>query len=796
MNTVEVQTELVVLGGGLAGVSAALAAARQGVDTILIQDRPVLGGNSSSEVRVTTHGAACFHDYARETGIIHELLVEERARNHEIVNENGWVNSVWDMVLYDAIESCPNLRLYLNTSVRTLRLDDGRPGDRFSALHKPPSFDKGYAHRPLVHEPPVRIRSVECVIANAETVLTIVAKEFVDCTGDGVVADLAGCEWRLGEESREEFGEAHAPAASSTMTMGNSIHIRCRDMGHPCPFTPPEWAVKHDDPSYFFEQGRVPHDPHGGFWWIEIGVPWHTITDNETIRHELTRHALGIWDWMKNKDPNMIEKTRNYALDFIGQVPGKRESRRIMGDQLLTEHDVTSNTAFFDEIAYGGWFVDLHTPGGLLAGSSEHSSAEGYNPISDYAAKSYCPPYGIPLGILIAKGISNLMVAGRNVSTTHAALGTVRVMATTALMGQAVGTTVAIAKKHACSIRDARNMHVTEIQQQLLEDDCFLPHVERDRSTDLATHAHISASSEDHFTGIEAKEPSIRNGRKVWGNPDAWYAKTLMSQRGVSLPTGGEAMNTLTVLLRNESEKEHTVAASLFILDHIWDYRVRPDQVIAEQELIVPPGEHWIEWPCALRPEVLPGPGRYLRLDLAPNEHIGWVPSGETRAPGVSAMFAMNGERMRRFVEGGYPSVRVSPAQSAYGAANVASGRSRPYEGTNQWKSDPQQKLPQWLALEWDTAKTIREVHLTFPTQLLSEVHAYPPFYRDPQAAKDYAIEVWLDEAWYPILTVKGNYQRIRQHRFEKAVSTPKLRIMISATNGDPSAAVYEVRVS
>src|SRR5690606_32011390 len=136
--------------------------------------------------------------------------------------------------------------------------------------------------------------------ANAETELTITSKTFIDCTGDGVIADLAGNEWRMGSEGRDEFNEPHAPLQASGDTMGNSIHFKAKDMGRPVPFQAPDWAVKHDDPDFFYKQGRPPYDVRGGYWWIEIGVPWHTIYHAEDIRHELTRHALGIWDWIKN----------------------------------------------------------------------------------------------------------------------------------------------------------------------------------------------------------------------------------------------------------------------------------------------------------------------------------------------------------------------------------------------------------------------------------------------------------------------------------------------------------------
>jgi hypothetical protein len=425
--TVE-EYDVVVCGGGNAGFCAAVVAARHGASTCLIQDRPVFGGNSSSEIRVTIHGACQHHPYARETGIISELLIEERAQNHEPMFENGWINSIWDMVQYDMAVQTSNLTFHLNTSIIEVLKDNDR-----------------------------NIKAVVARVANAETEIHIQGKVFIDCTGDGVVAAMAGCEWRMGSEGRDEFDEPHAPLEASEATMGNSIHIKAKDMGRPVPFKLPAWAKEYDDASFFYEGGRVPHDPRGGFWWIEIGIPWHTIHDNEAIRHELTRHALGVWDWIKNKDPRLKEEAANYGLDWIGQVPGKRESRRIIGQYFMTEHDLLQNTVFDDEVAFGGWFLDLHTPGGLLAQHSEPASAEGYNKTSTYAAKSFVGPYGIPLRTLIAKDIDNLMMAGRCLSVTHAALGSVRVQGTTALMGQAVGTAASIALEQNIPLSEIAN---------------------------------------------------------------------------------------------------------------------------------------------------------------------------------------------------------------------------------------------------------------------------------------------------------------------------------------------------
>jgi FAD dependent oxidoreductase len=353
MKTLTLSYDVVVCGGGLAGFCAAVAAARHGAKVALVQDRPVLGGNASSEIRVTVHGAAQFHNYARETGILSELLIEERARNHEEINENGWTNSLFDQVLYDLAQRTPGLTLHLNTAVHDVLLGD----DDFSGLadipNRPlPDTANGWYRRPAC-APRTRIAAVVARVANAETELTLRARTFIDATGDGLVADLAGCGWRMGSESKEQTGEVHAPAAASTNTMGNSIHIRARDIGRPAPFTPPAWSKTIPHADFFHKKGRHLSDLRGGYWWIEIGMPWHTIHDNETIRHELTAWALAIWDWIKNHDATTKDRATNYALEWIGQVPGKRESRRIDGLYQFNEHDIQANVKHADEIAFG-----------------------------------------------------------------------------------------------------------------------------------------------------------------------------------------------------------------------------------------------------------------------------------------------------------------------------------------------------------------------------------------------------------------------------------------------------------
>jgi hypothetical protein len=767
MKQIREQAQVVVCGGGLAGFCAAVAAARRGAQTILVQDRPVFGGNSSSEVRVTPHGAAAYHAYARETGILSEALIEERARNHETIFENGWTNSVWDLVLYDMAMTTPNLAFHVNTPVIGVVMDGQR-----------------------------RIAAVVARTLNADIELTIAGDIFVDCTGDGVVADWAGCEWRMGTEARAEFDEPHATPEATNGTMGNSLHFKTRDMGRPVPFEPPTWIKQLDDPAFFYDQGRIPNKhPRGGYWWLEIGVPWDTVHDNETIRHELTRYLLGVWDWVKNRDPKSKALFANYALDWFGQVPGKRESRRIMGRYLMTEHDVQRCTVFPDEIAFGGWFVDLHTLGGLLAADSEPFSAHDYSPTTDYAVQTYVGPYGIPLRALIARDVDNLMMAGRNISATHAALGTVRVQGTTALMGQAAGTAAAVALGRGIPLPDVAERGITEVQQALLRDGCFLPNVRNSDPADLARQATATASSQALSRGVGPGSRGWTGGMGEWQDqPQGPGAGALARRCGQLIAIGGERVDAVSLCLSSLGDGPQTVEARLYAVQHIWDYRSEPGAGLASATLTVPAGgPHWVRWPVALDgAHGVPAEG-YLRVDLLPNSMVQWHVAGALE-PGQVAMFETGPGKMRRWGHGAGLSFRVEPPQACYVPANVLNGVTRPYRTTNLWRSDPAEPLPQWLELRWEAPQTIRQVELTFPGHLIREYHAYPPFYRDPQCAAEYGVQVWVDGGWREVVRVQGNYQRHRRHTLPAPVVGDRLRVVIYATNGDPAAALYEVR--
>ncbi|WP_141501560.1 FAD-dependent oxidoreductase [Paenibacillus luteus] len=753
MSSKSASYDVVVIGGGLAGLSAAVAAAREGATTALLQDRPVLGGNSSSEIRVTPHGAGRFHAYARETGILTELACEDRANNHEQFHNNGWTNSVWDMALYDLAVKTEKLTVYMNTTVQQVY--------KYEERH---------------------ITAVTGYVLGAETELRIEGRVFIDCTGDGTIAALAGNDWRMGSEGRDEYGESHAPEKASSDTMGSSIHFRARDTGQPAPYRAPAWAVSYDDPTFFYGHNRKPNDIRAGYWWFELGTPWDTIHAAETIRHELTRHVLGVWDWIKNKDPLTRDKSANYALDWIGQVPGKRESRRIIGRYLMTEHDVQQKMPFPDEVAFGGWYLDLHIPGGLLAPTSELPGAG-----------EIISPYGIPLRIMIAKDIDNLMMAGRNVSVTHAALGTVRVMSTTAIMGQAAGTAAAIALRQGIAIPDMPEKGISEVQQTLLRRGCFLPNVTNADSLDLARMAEANASSEDILVTAEPGKD----------------ADSLGIQRSQWVPVSG-LLERIDMWIANPTDQPQSFFAELHNTEHIWDYDVNRSEEgnsgkpetsistgqIAFARLVVPAAyTGWVQWQVRMDgdfKEAFPKDG-YVRLDLYGAEELFWHRAASLHQ-GMPSASELDTGQLRSHEDGRTMSLRVFPPQAVFGAARTISGVSRPHRATNLWRSASGECLPQSLELNWRKPQQIGTVELTFPGHLLQDLNRYPAFFREPDCPRDYSIEAWDGKNWLVVMDISDNYQRHVSHRLPEPVLAERIRVVVHATNGSTEASIYEIR--
>lgn len=468
--------DIAVAGGGISGICAAIAAARQGCTVALIQDRSVLGGNASSEVRMHIVGATRHGERPnlRETGIIEEILLENKYRNPE--HSYG----MFDTLLWEKVVSEKNITLYLNTYVREVKTENGR------------------------------IVSITGNQNTTEKEFEFSAEMFIDCTGDGSVSAKAGADYMFGREAKNVFGEPNAVEKSDTVTMGNSIQFRSLDAGRPVPFERPEWAYDYSNAEWARNMKWA--EITSGYWWLEIGgTEWNCVRDAELTRDELLKIVFGIWDYIKNHSEQK-EKAANYYLDWVSFVPAKRESRRIKGDCVLTENDVLENRMFDDAIAYGGWHLDSHRPEGFYA-FINNTPANGDDSIM------FDGIYTIPYRCIYSADVPNLLLGGRIISASHRAFSSTRVMATCAVASEAAGVAAALAVKSHC---DARSVDVKLLQQILLKNGCYIPNVKNEDKNDLARLAKVSCSSFKESCECE----NVINGisRPVGGESNMWQS--------------------------------------------------------------------------------------------------------------------------------------------------------------------------------------------------------------------------------------------------------------------------------
>lgn len=463
--------DLLVAGGGPAGVACALAAARQGISVVLCQDRSVLGGNASSEVRMHIVGATGLkgghplETELREGGIIEELRLDLAVHNPQRSP------AMMDLLLFDKCRCEPNLTLLLNTTVDGAEVRDGL------------------------------VRAAFATRASTEDRFRIEARIFVDCTGDGRLGVEAGAPFRQGREARDEFGEVLAAKQADAKTLGSTILFQAKRHNRPMPFIAPSWVRKFRPEDFRlrpFGRGGSDLGLEYGYWWAEWGGCLDTIKDNERIRDELLAITLGIWNHIKNESDLDVAE---WALEWIGFLPGKRESRRFLGQHVLSEQDVFTSRLFKDAIAYGGWPIDTHPPEGVDA------------PDLPPCEQNHLPYlYDIPLRACISIGPANLMFAGRNLSATHIAFASTRVMATCAIVGQGVGTAAVYALRAGLTPAAAAGSPeiLKAIQQRLLRDDCYLVGVRNDDPDDLVRSAEsITASSQQVGGGAEL----VRSGQ-------------------------------------------------------------------------------------------------------------------------------------------------------------------------------------------------------------------------------------------------------------------------------------------
>lgn len=521
MEVIKKHYDVVVVGGGLAGVCAAISSARNGARTALVHDRSMLGGNASSEVRMCICGADAHgtRANARETGIVEEFLLRNRSYNPE------QSFSISDTIFWEMTRFQENLDLYLNARVTDVESVAGR------------------------------IVSVTAYQTTNEKKLIFTSGIFVDSTGDGFVAASAGAEYMTGREAKSEFNEPDAPDEHDDYVMGITLLFKSYNTGKPVKFVKPAWAYTYTEEDLknrgHYTGAHIWKSKYGidsGYWWIELGGgELDVIKDTEEIRDELLKVLYGVWDHIKNGGDHGAE---NYVLDWVQFFPAKRESRRITGDYILTENDLLSSRKFDDAVAYGGWPMDMHAIKGIR---NLQSPPTTYIHVPDI--------YEIPYRCYYSRNIENLMMAGRCISVTHMAHGSTRVMGTCAVGGQAVGTAAALATRKKCSPREV-GMYIDELQQQLLKDDCYIPNIKNTDPADKALKCRkITASS-----FIEGSDPAnVVNGihRSDKTGTNCWQSKSLGDGQHIMLDFE-KGIEVSEVIIRFDSNLSKEISLFLF----------------------------------------------------------------------------------------------------------------------------------------------------------------------------------------------------------------------------------------
>ena len=643
-----------------------------------------------------------------------------------------------------------------------------------------------------------RIKAVYGSQMGSEKEIKFIAPQFIDASGDGTVGFLAGADFRYGREARKEFGENLAPVTSDDTTMGSTITMRATDIGRPVPFVPPPWIQEYKSLEEIGVDRKLYHitkPTYGAYWWLEVCNPFHQIDDNGAIRDELHRHVLGVWNYIKNHS-EFKEHAAHYALDWVGMIPGKRESRRLMGDVIVTEHDVHHERHWPDGVAYAGWWIDLHIKGGIL---NKTEPGERENVDDNYKYWIRIPTFSLPLRAMYSRNVENLWMAGRCYSLTHVALGPVRVQLTLGLQGQAVGTAAAYAARNGLTPRQAaapKDRHIQHIRQQLLRDDVHVLGLKNEDPRDLALKAKATASS---VMPLDFGEPNLER----WMPLDVARAQVV--------PVTSERVEAVEIFLKNEGG-ETTLMAELQPLERIWERN--PVEPLECATLRVPAQfEGWMKAHFKVNVK----PNQPLRVVLRETPGVSWAITKDYPPVGTVAQFLYTcpggpQEEHKHLPSFGPDEIdippyqhwwqmrrqsfatRVSPQSRPFEASSVNNGFAWPCAMPNIWISNPDQALPQHVELHWDEPQTFNTVLLSFDTQLDLTTGQRTEFWRAPECVRDWRLQAQTKNGWQIIYEESGNYQRRRRATFD-TVTASTLRLEVLATNGDLSARVYEIRV-
>jgi len=737
------EADLVVVGGGLSGVCCALTAARAGIRVLLVQDRPVLGGNASSEVRLWVLGATSHmgnnNRWAREGGVIDELLLENLYRNPE------GNPLIFDTILLEKVVLEPNILLLLNTAVYEVEKSD-----------------------------PQTIRSLRAFCSQNGTAYELVAPLFCDAAGDGVVAFQAGAAFRMGAEAREEFGEKFAPTAEYGELLGHSLYFYTKDTGKPVRFVPPAYALQ--DITQIPRYRRFNAREHGcQLWWIEYGGRLDTVHDTETIKWELWKVVYGVWNYIKNS--GQFPEAETMTLEWVGQIPGKRESRRFEGDYMLTQADIIEQRPHPDTVAFGGWSVDLHPADGVF------SEKPGCN---QWHSKGI---YGIPYRCFYSRNLDNLFLAGRIISASHVAFASSRVMGTSAHGGQAVGMAAALCHRYGLQPKQMGE-RIQELQQELLKTGHHLPGLRLQDEADAVHQATIQASSELVLSELPPDGPLL---------PLNQAAGQMLPFTDGPIPelsvwvTADEA-TSLTVELRRSSRPDNHTPDITLETRTIPLKKGRQEVTLGFTNTWEGPGYGFVLFQKNERVHLQYSQRRLTGILSVFNKVNAAVSNYGRQEPtediGVDAFEFWTPERRPK---GHNLAFRIEPGLAAFGPENLRNGIQRPTDRPNAWVADPDDPSPT-LTLSWDEPRRIERVELHFDGDFdhpMESVLMTHPETAVPFCVRDFVL---CNDRRERIYEYQGNYLSQHTIHFPTPVETRSLTLHLKAMNGVAPGAVMEIR--
>ena len=738
LKNIKLEVDLTIIGGGLAGVCAAISASREGVKVALVQDRPVLGGNASSEIRVWALGATSHQGnnnrWAREGGIINEIMEENMWRNKE-------GNPIFfDALLLEKVRAEKNITLMLNTA-----MIDATKADEET------------------------IESVRAYSAQDFILYDITSPLYCDTSGDGILGYLAGAAYRIGAEDSKEFNEPFAPGDDYGDKLGHTIFFYVKDTKEPVEFVAPEFALTAEEiPKAIPRFNQIASNTHGcSLWWLEYGGRMDTIYDTEEIKWELWKVAYGVWDYLKNsgKFPEMANKT----LEWIGNIPGKRESRRFEGDYMISQSDVIEQKIHADAVSFGGWAVDLHPADGLYSDKSG---------CTQYHSKGV---YQIPYRTMYSRNITNLFTGGRVISASHIAFGSTRVMMTTAHSGQAVGVAAAICKENGLVPRDLLEpSKMKELQTRLTRMGQYIPHLKINDKENLALDASITSSSE----------------RMLDGFPISDKTADMNAARALVMPVQKGYFPEITFHFNVKKETEITF--QLRTSERLGNYT--PDTIVIQKKIIVRAGQ---DVSVAVNFNIELDTDQYAFATVMPCDGVEMILSDELISGVMSVAHIVDPKVAKNAVQtplegsgfdtfefwipqrrpGGHlPALEINPPIKAFGKEQLTTNYTRPMIQSNTWIASNDDTAPS-LKLNWKSEQTINKVVLYFDVDW---DHAMEPIqFRHFDRAMPFCVKSYklTDTAGNVIAQTANNHQGRVEIKLDTAITTDSLTLEISGTH-------------